>query len=159
MKRISLFEVNGSITVKGKPVDVTGYALVYSGTRKADTPKTYKEVGVLRHNKGNDFNPDILTVFKTTTGEYRYSMYRDGGFFPVVGVIKFIKLVNTFVGNVAKVYAAHIMDVLKKSDYVNDNKIELYGHGDYTNSSIYAVCNNEQLLALRDIIAKLCGEK
>lgn len=90
MKRRINIVVEGSITVKGKELNVSGDAVIYPGKRKADAPKTYKQVGILRHNKGNEFNPDLLTVYVNMQGVYHYSMFRDGGFFPVFGKIVFI---------------------------------------------------------------------
>ena len=67
-----------------------GDAILYKGTPKSETPKTYKKVKVLRHDIGNRYNSDLMTLYKNRQGVYKYEIYRDGCFSPYYGTIEFI---------------------------------------------------------------------
>jgi len=62
--------------------------IIYKGKPKGEVPKTYKHIGVLSHNIGNNYNSSILTIYKAKNG-YRYEIYRDGSFYPYYGKIEF----------------------------------------------------------------------
>lgn len=82
-----------SIDIKikvGKQVkDVT----LYNPNPLPKTPKTYKKIGVFGHNIGNAYNSDLITIYKVKKpsllggSKYRFSIYRDGCFYPYYGVI------------------------------------------------------------------------
>ncbi len=57
------------------------------GRHQSDTPKTYKKVGVFTHNIGNNYNPCWLELYINKQGVYKYSIYRDGCFYPFIGTI------------------------------------------------------------------------
>jgi len=68
-----------------------GKAILYKGHSKRDVPKTYKKVDVLSHNIGNNYNSELLTLFKARDGSLRYEIYRDGNFCPYYGKLEFVK--------------------------------------------------------------------
>ena len=61
------------------------------GRPLADAPKTYKKVGVVEHNIGNNYNSYLLVVFKAKDGTYRYEIYRDGSIYPYYGKFEIVK--------------------------------------------------------------------
>ena len=68
-----------------------GQAIMYKGHSKGEVPKTYKKIDVLSHNIGNNYNSDLLTLYKAQNGTLRYEIYRDGNFYPYYGKIEFTK--------------------------------------------------------------------
>lgn len=68
---------------------VTTNATLYRGTPKSDCPKTYKKIRTFFHNIGGKYNPDYLTVYLAQDRTFRYSIYRDGCFYPYYGKITF----------------------------------------------------------------------
>ena len=73
-----------------------GKARIYKGISRGNIPKTYKKVDVLSHNLGNDYNSDLLTLFKARDGSLRYEIYRDGNFFPYYGRFLFVDKKNPY---------------------------------------------------------------
>lgn len=78
----------------GKGYDTQTYqkVVLHNGKPLEIKPKTYKEIAVLRHTIGNDYNSNSITIYKAkkATGsgsKYRYSIYRDGCFYPYYGVL------------------------------------------------------------------------
>lgn len=80
--------VNGSL--RGKNFN-NSKAILHKGRPLADIPKTYKLIGMLNHNLGNNYNPSTLTVYQAKNKIYRYEIYRSGCFYPYYGKIKFIQ--------------------------------------------------------------------
>jgi len=63
-------------------------AKLYAGRPKRETPKSYKQIGVFRHNIGDNYNPHILTIYKNKRGELIYEIYRSGCFDPYFGKLE-----------------------------------------------------------------------
>ena len=59
-----------------------------------DTPKCYKKLGVFRHNLGNAYNSDLITIYEVKNKGLRFSMYRDGCFYEYYGKIIIGELIN-----------------------------------------------------------------
>ena len=58
-------------------------------------PKSYKKIGLLYHNIGNAYNSDLITIYEAKKpsnngSKYRFSMYRDGCFYPYYGILTVI---------------------------------------------------------------------
>ena len=79
MKRFNIINTN-----KGK-------AKLYRGFTQGETPKTYKKIGILSHDIGNNYNPSTLTLYKAKDKSLRYEIYRDGNFYPYYGKFEYIK--------------------------------------------------------------------
>ena len=80
-------EVTGSI--KGQ--SIAGRAIMYYGRPKDDPPKTWKKIGTIGHNLGNDYNPSWMCIYRARDGSLRYEIYRDGSIFPFYGKIVFVE--------------------------------------------------------------------
>jgi hypothetical protein len=65
-------------------------ARLYKGFTQNESPKTWKEIGMISHNIGNNYNPDYLTVYLAKDKTYRYKIYRDGNFYPYFGKLEYI---------------------------------------------------------------------
>lgn len=90
-KNFHIVDVEGHLkTATKEMLNVTGKARMWRGTPLRDEPCTYKKVGVLYHSLGNNYNPHIMDIFKAKDGTFRYSIYRDGCFYPYYGKIQFL---------------------------------------------------------------------
>ncbi len=67
-----------------------GKAKLGKGFVRWDIPKTYKQVMVLYHSIGNDYNSSLITIFKVKDKSLRYEIYRDGSIVPFYGKFEFI---------------------------------------------------------------------
>lgn len=68
-----------------------GLAILHKGKPLSDAPKTYKMIGVLGHNIGNNYNSGTLTLYKNKQGILKYEIYRDGSIYPFYGTFEFVK--------------------------------------------------------------------
>lgn len=67
-------------------------AIIYRGTPKADTPKTYKQVGGFVANElCSRYSSGCVTIYKAKNNTLRYSVYQDGCFYPYYGKIELVK--------------------------------------------------------------------
>lgn len=67
-----------------------GLARLHKGRPLSDVPKTYKMIGVLGHDIGNNYNSGTLTLYKNRQGVLKYEIYRDGSIYPFYGTFEFI---------------------------------------------------------------------
>lgn len=66
--------------------------VIYKGTPKADTPKSYKEIGgFVAHELSNAYNSGCVTIYRASDKTLRYSVYRDGCFYPYYGRCRFVE--------------------------------------------------------------------
>lgn len=70
------FEINGKM--------YKGINLIYRGRirPKAETPKTYKNIGGFRCMECSPYETGLVTIYKTKAGKYAASLYKDGCFYP-----------------------------------------------------------------------------
>lgn len=83
-----------SVSKSGISLDGYTYsqAIIYSGTPKGDTPKTYKEVGgFIAKELRSNYSSGCVTIYKAKDGTLRYSVYHDGCFYPYYGKIELVK--------------------------------------------------------------------
>ena len=67
-----------------------GEAKLYKGFTQGDIPSTYKKLGVLSHNIGNNYNSSTLVLYKAKDKTLRYEIYRDGNIYPYYGKFEYI---------------------------------------------------------------------
>lgn len=62
---------------------------IYVGRPLADTPKTYKRIGVfVAKALSNAYNSGCVSIYEAKAKTLRYSVYRDGCFYPYYGEIE-----------------------------------------------------------------------
>ena len=67
-----------------------GRARLYRGFTQGDIPKTYKQINVLSHSIGNNYNSSLLTLFQAKDKSLRYEIYRDRNIYPYYGKFEYI---------------------------------------------------------------------
>lgn len=64
----------------------------YVGRPLADTPKTYKRIGgFVAKELSNAYNSGCVTIYEAKDKTLRYSVYRDGCFYPYYGKLEIIE--------------------------------------------------------------------
>lgn len=67
-------------------------AIIHRDYPKSDTPKTYKEIGgFIAKELSHDYNSDCVSIYQAKDKTLRYSVYRDGCFYPYYGKIELVK--------------------------------------------------------------------
>lgn len=62
------------------------------GRPLADTPKTYKRIGgFVAKELSNAYNSGCVTIYEAKDKTLRYSVYRDGCFYPYYGKLEIIE--------------------------------------------------------------------
>lgn len=65
---------------------------IYVGRPLRDTPKTYKQIGgFVAKELSNAYNSGCVTIYEAKDKTLRYSVYRDGCFYPYYGKLEIIE--------------------------------------------------------------------
>lgn len=65
---------------------------IYVGRPLADTPKTYKRIGgFVAKELSNAYNSGCVTIYEAKDKTLRYSVYRDGCFYPYYGKFEVVE--------------------------------------------------------------------
>lgn len=65
---------------------------IYVGRPLADTPKTYKRIGgFVAKELSNAYNSGCVSIYEAKDKTLRYSVYRDGCFYPYYGKLEIIE--------------------------------------------------------------------
>lgn len=65
---------------------------IYVGRALADTPKTYKQIGgFVAKELSNAYNSGCVSIYEAKDKTLRYSVYRDGCFYPYYGKLEIIE--------------------------------------------------------------------
>ena len=82
-----------------KPVDMRFMYLtelrekdIYVGRPLRDTPKTYKQIGgFVAKELSNAYNSGCVSIYEAKEKTLRYSVYRDGCFYPYYGKLEVVE--------------------------------------------------------------------
>lgn len=65
---------------------------IYVGRPLADTPKPYKQIGgFVSKELSNAYNSGCVSIYEAKDKTLRYSVYRDGCFYPYYGKLEIIE--------------------------------------------------------------------
>ena len=65
---------------------------IYVGGPLADTPKTYRRIGgFVAKELSNAYNGGCVSIYEAKDKTLRYSVYRDGCFYPYYGKLEIIE--------------------------------------------------------------------